>query len=113
MGRRTFVIDIDRSAARWDRAVIDNRAQLRRHPLTDTISKCRGLLPVEVAFESMTDRFMEQNTWPTRTQDYVHCAGRRVSIAQVQNRLTHRRPNVVFDSLGVDDELDLVSHPSD
>ena len=57
----------------------------------------------------MTDRFMEQNTRPTRTQDYVHCAGRRVSSAQVQNRLTHRLSSVAFVVLGVDEEPELDS----
>jgi len=66
MGRRAFVVDVDRAAARRHGAVVDHRAELRRDPLADAIAESRGLFAIEISLEAVTDRFVEQNAGPAR-----------------------------------------------
>src|SRR4029077_2879920 len=61
------------------------------------------------AFETMTNRFMEQNAWPTWTQGHVHGAGRSIPRAQIQYHLAHRFPRVPFIIFSVNKKTNL--HP--
>src|SRR3954468_15390679 len=72
LGRRGFVIDIQRATATRQRAVIDDRAFLARHALTDAIGECGRALAIEVAFEAVPDRLMEQHTGPTWAEHHGH-----------------------------------------
>src|SRR3546814_9195300 len=60
LGRRALVVDRQRAAAAADRAVIDRGHARRRDSLADAAGKGRGTLSVEIAFEAVTDRFVEQ-----------------------------------------------------
>src|SRR5262249_20523608 len=78
-----FVIDIQRSATKGYRSVINNSTQLRAHFLPHQTSKCRGLLSIEVRFEAVPNRFVQQNSRPTRGEHHLHGTGRSVNGAEL------------------------------
>ncbi len=107
--RRAFVIDVDRTAARRDGAVVDHGAKLGGDLFADAVAERRGLLAVKVAFEAMADGFVQQYSRPARAEHHVHGSRRRVFGAQVQHRLAHRFAGVALIIAAVDKEAEL--HP--
>src|SRR5690606_34203794 len=75
-----FIVDVQRSATRAQRAVIDDGALIRRDALADSSAKGGRSLAVEIAFQTMTDRLVQQDPRPTGPQHDGHrpcrCRGR-------------------------------------
>ena len=89
-GRRAFVVDGQRAAAVGDRAFVDHRDPGRGDALADAAGESRGALAVEVAFEAVADRFVEQHARPAGAEHDGHLAGRRGDRFQVHQRLGQR-----------------------
>ena len=86
-GRRAFVVDVERTAAARQGAVVDDGDARRRHALAHAAGVRRGALAVEIAFQAVTDRFVQQHARPTIAQHHRHRAGRRVDRVQIHQRL--------------------------
>ncbi len=89
-GRRAFVVDRQRAAALLDRAVVDDGDARRRDALADPAGEGRGALAVEIAFEPVADRFVEQHAGPAGAEHDRHLAGRRGDRLEVDQRLGQR-----------------------
>ena len=63
-----LVVDVERSAAIRQRAVVDHRDAARRDALADAAGERARALAVEVALKSMADRFVQQDAGPARTR---------------------------------------------
>ena len=74
-----LVVHIQRSAAEWNRSIIDHGAKLRSHFMADQAGKCRRLLSIEVGLETVTNRLVQEDAWPARTQHHFHRAGRCIN----------------------------------
>ena len=85
-GGRPLVIHIERATPAWNCPVIDHRAQLRGHLLPNATAKCRDPLAIKIAFQSVSNGFMEQDARPTGTKDNVHSTCRRLDSIEIQNR---------------------------
>ena len=77
-GRRSFIVHIQRAAAKRKRSIIDDRTDVRRHAFPDQIREGRCFFPVEIGFQAMPDRFVQQNTGPSAGQHNGHHPGRRI-----------------------------------
>jgi hypothetical protein len=88
--RIALVIDVERSAPPVDGAVIHHRDPGCGHALADAPGKRRAALAVEIAFEAMADRLVQQHTGPARPEHHGHGAGRCRPRRQVGCRLVHR-----------------------
>ena len=89
-GRRAFVIDVERAAPVGDGPIVDHGAEFRRHLGADPPGECRGLLAVEVAFQSVPDRFVQQDAGPSRTEHDRHGPGGGGDGVEVHQRLPRR-----------------------
>ena len=67
---------IERTAPVMDRAVVDDGYTRRSNPLAHQSGERGCLLTVEVAFQTVADGFVEQDTRPTGTEDDGHFASR-------------------------------------
>src|SRR5262249_15506329 len=63
-GRRAFVIDVERSSAVGQGAIVYDRAQLRGDLLAHQVTEGRHFLTIEVSFEAVTDRLVQESAWP-------------------------------------------------
>src|SRR5471032_1297726 len=90
LGRGDFVIDAQRATTTRQGAVIDDGAELGRNHLAHAPAVGRTALAVEVAFQAVADRFVQQHTGPTRTQHHRQRTSRRRNRFQVHQRLTQR-----------------------
>jgi hypothetical protein len=88
--RRALVVAIDRAAPVGDGAVVDHRDQRRGDALAHAAAEGRDFLAVEVAFQSVADRFVQQHAGPAGTEHDGHRAGRRIDRAEVAQRLLRR-----------------------
>ena len=86
-GRRAFVVDRQRAAPLLHRAVVDDRNARRRDALADAAGESRGALAVEVAFEAVADRLVQQHAGPAGAEHDRHFAGRRGDRFEVGQRL--------------------------
>ena len=75
--RRAFIVDVERTAATSERAVVNHSAQLRGHALPDTTGERGSALAIEIAFQAVTDRLVQQHAGPAGAQHDRHVAGRR------------------------------------
>ena len=89
-GRRAFVVDGQRAAPVADRAVVDDGNARRRDPLADAAGEGRRALAVEVAFEPVADRLVQQDAGPAGAEHHLHFAGRRGDGLEVDQRLCER-----------------------
>src|SRR5690606_18935837 len=96
IGRRAFVVDVERTAAPVKRAVVDDGHARRGHALADAAGVGRGALAVEVAFQAMADRFVQEYAGPARAEHHGHRAGRRVHRFQVHQCLAQRFARELF-----------------
>ena len=85
-----LVIDIERTAPVRQRAVIQHRHPLGRHPLTNAPGKHRRLLAVEIALQPVAHRLVQQHPGPARPQHHAQHATRRRPRLQIHQRLPHR-----------------------
>src|SRR3546814_1617594 len=67
-----FVIDIERTAAFGNGAVVDDGHPFGGHALANTAREHAGPFSVEVPFQAMANRFMEQDPGPARTDHHRH-----------------------------------------
>ena len=56
-------------------------------------------LAVEVAFQAVADRFVQQDAGPARPEHHRHDAGRRRLGRKIDDRLVHRLARVVLEAL--------------
>src|SRR5204863_3110778 len=84
------VVDVERAAARRQRAVVDDRAELRGDLLADAVAERRDLFAVEIPLEAVADRLVEQDAGPAGAQDHVHRPRRGVLRFEIEDRLPHR-----------------------
>ncbi len=86
---RALVVDVERSAPAFQRAVVDDRAQLRGDALADAARERRRALAVEVPFQAVPDRLVQQHAGPARAEHDGHRAGGRRHGLEVHERLAH------------------------
>jgi hypothetical protein len=84
--RRAFVVHVERAAAAGDGAVVHHGDLGAGHRLADQPGKGRGLLAVEVGFEAVAHRLMQQDSRPAGAEHHFHLAGRSGHGAELQNR---------------------------
>ena len=87
VGRGAFVIHRQAAATIRHRAVIDHGHTGGSDPLAQQVRERRGLLAVEVAFQAVPDRLMQQNARPAGAQHYRHLTRRCGSAVQVDQGL--------------------------
>src|SRR5262247_1987773 len=87
MRRITFVVHVQRTAAKRYSPVIHNCAQFRSNFLSDQTGECRGFLSVEISFQTMTNSFVQKNPRPAGRKDHFHRACRRVDSSKLENCL--------------------------
>ena len=85
--RRAFVVDVERAATARQGAVVDDGHARRRHALAHAAGVGRRALAVEIAFQAVADRFVQQHARPAVTQHHRHRARRRVDRFQIHQRL--------------------------
>src|SRR5690606_6239847 len=68
LGRRAFVIHAQRAAAAGQGAVVDDGAEAGGNLLTDLAAVGGTALAVEVAFQAVAYRFVQQHAGPARPQ---------------------------------------------
>ena len=79
-----------RTAASCNGAVVDDRDPGRADALADAARERAGALAIEVAFEAVTDRFVQQDARPAVAEHHRHLARRRIACRQIQERLVDR-----------------------
>ena len=84
--RRALVVDRQRAAAIRQRAVVHDRAQGGRDALADADAERGGALAVEIAFEPVPHRLVQQHAGPSRAQHHGHRARRRRARAGFRHR---------------------------
>src|SRR3546814_15455860 len=67
-----FVIDIERTAAFGNGAVVDDGHPFGGHALANTAREHAGPFSVEVPFQAMANRFMAQDPGPARPEHHSH-----------------------------------------
>lgn len=72
-----FVVDVERTAPAGNIALIDDGNAFGGDAFADPAGKDAGPLAVEIAFQTVSDRFVQQHARPTVAQNDGHLAGRR------------------------------------
>ena len=88
--RIALVVDVERAAPPVDRAVVDDGDALGRDALADAAGERARPLAVEIAFEAVADRLVQQDAGPAVPQHHGHRAGRRGARVQIEQRLADR-----------------------
>ncbi len=94
-GRSALVVHVERPAPEWQRPVVHDRTDLRCHSAAYQVGEGGGLASVEVRFQPVTDRLMQQDPRPAARQHHRHCPGGGFHRLQVQDRLPRRFPGVL------------------
>src|SRR5690606_21981270 len=94
VGLVTLVIDGQRTAAARQGTVVDDGAQAGCYFLAHPAAVGRAALAVEVTFQAMAHRLMQQHTGPTRTHHHRHAARRRRNGVEVYRGLAYRLAGV-------------------
>ncbi len=92
-----FVVDIERTAAVGDGAVVEHGHALGRDAFADAARKRARALAVEVAFQPVADGFVQQDAGPARAEHDRHFAGRCGPRFEVRQRGLHRLVDVFGD----------------
>src|SRR5690606_25926644 len=71
------------------RSVIDDRALLRGDLLADAAGECGGSLAIEIAFQTVTDRLVQQDAGPARSEHDRHRSRRRGARIQIHDCAAH------------------------
>ena len=85
-----LVVHVEGAAAIGDGAVVHHGDLLGGHLLAEPARERRGALAVEVAFEAVAHRLVEEDARPARPEHHRHGAGGRVHRAQLEDGLAHR-----------------------
>ena len=72
-----FVVDIERTASVGNIALIHNCHAFSSHAFANSAGENAGFFAVEIAFQTMSDRFVQQHARPAVAQNDGHLAGRR------------------------------------
>ena len=83
-------VDAQGAATTGQRAIIDDGAELGRNHLAHAPAIGGTALAVEVAFQTVADRFVQQYAGPARAQYHRQRTGRRRNGFQIHQRLTQR-----------------------
>ena len=87
LGRRSFIVDGERTPAGRQGAVVDHGDAGRGDPLAHQAGKGGRLLAVEVTLEAVADSFVQQDSGPARSQHNRHFAGRSRARVEIDQRL--------------------------
>ena len=109
LGRRAFVVDVERAATRAERAVVDDGALLGGDLLADAAGERRRALAIEVAFQAVTDRFVQQHAGPARPEHDGHRAGRRRHRVEIDERAAHRFVHQLFPAIVLQEPREAVA----
>ncbi len=101
LGRRTLVVDRQRTTPVGDRSVIDHGHARRRNAFADAAGKGAGALAIEIALEPMADRLMQQDAGPARPKQHGHLARRRGDRIEIDHRLRQRFIDRAVPGLGL------------
>jgi hypothetical protein len=71
-----LVVDRERPAAIRNRAVVDDSDARRGNALADAAAEGRRALAIEVAFQAVADRLVQQDAGPARPEHDAHHSGR-------------------------------------
>ena len=102
---RAFVVDRQRAAAVRHGAVVDHGDALGRDLLAHQAGEGRGLFAVEVAFEPVTDRFVQHDAGPARAEHHVHLAGGRRYRFEIDQGLADGVVDRALPGIGGDETL--------
>ena len=106
LGCRAFVVHVERAAAAGHGAVIHHGHFGAGHRLPDQPGEGRGLLAVEVGFEAVAHRLMQQDAGPAGPEDHFHFAGRGGQLRQVAGSLRARLRGPGVRALGAGELLE-------
>jgi len=84
-----LVVDGERAAPIAQRAVVHDRDAGCGYALAHEAGEGRGLLAVEIAFEPVADRLVQQDAGPAWPEDHLHFAGGRGDRIQIDEGLAH------------------------
>ena len=84
-----FVVHLQRASTSCQRAVIHHCHAFRRDALADTAGKRRAALAIEVAFQAVPDRFVQQDARPAVAQHHGHVTCRCRRRIEIGHRLMH------------------------
>ena len=92
----------ERAAALGDRAVVDHRHTGSADPLADLAGESARALAVEIAFEAVADRFVQQHAGPAGAEQYGHFASRGGNAFQIDQGLGQSRVDRAIPSFGLE-----------
>src|SRR5262245_20760477 len=92
MCRITLIIHVQRAAPKRYCSVIYNGAQFGSDFLSDQTGECRRFLSVEIRFQTMTNRFVQENPRPAWSEDNFHWACGRIDSSELKNCLPSALP---------------------
>ena len=72
-----FVVDIERTASVGNISLVNDSNAFGGHTLADSAGENAGFFAVEIAFQTMSNRFVQQHARPAVAQNDGHLAGRR------------------------------------
>ena len=104
-GGDALVVHIERAAAVGDGAVVDHRDQLGSDFLPHPAGKGRGLLAVEVSFETVAHRLVKKDARPARAQHHRHLPRRRLHGMELDRGLSHRLGGEAPPALAFEEEI--------
>ncbi len=90
IGRRAFIVDRERAATSRKRAVVDDRDARRRNLFAEHARERRRALAIEIAFETVADRFVQQHAGPARAEHDGHVARGRIDRLEIDERDAYR-----------------------
>lgn len=94
LGGRPFIVEVERTAARRQGAIVDDRAQLGRDSLSETAGESGRLATVEVGFQTVPDCLVQQDTRPPGSEHDIHRSSGRIDGLEIDDGLTHGLPGM-------------------
>src|SRR5581483_5409716 len=88
LGRLAFIVNVQRPPPPGHGAIVHHGALFAGYTFSDQAGESRGLLAVEVCFQTVPHSFVQQNTGPSWSEDHFHVAGRRFARVKLENCLT-------------------------
>src|SRR5262249_46214858 len=92
----SFVVNVDGAARLEERGVVDDRAKWARDLVADLPRVVARPLAVEVGFEAVTDRFVEQDAAIARRKHDFHLSRGRLDRVKHRERLLRGLRGVPF-----------------
>ncbi|MNQ20466.1 hypothetical protein D3C85_335550 [compost metagenome] len=99
LGRRAFVIHAERTTAAGQGAVVDDGAQTRGDLLAHAPAVGGTALAIEVAFQAMADRLVQQHPGPAGAHHHRQGAGRRGNRLEIDQGLAQRLAGVTHGAI--------------